>query len=90
MIDGVSTNSAHAKRADYLLGKIAGWCRGSTSEEHVANMTVVARDKLLQDYGIDLGVLDVLEGVNRSIIGVESNVYRCEEVYSAYIVLRGQ
>ena len=90
VIDGEDMGSAHAKRADYLLRKIAAWCSGPPTEERVGDMAVVARDSLLEEFGVDITVLDVLEGVNESTLGVESGLLKCEEVFAFYVVLRGQ
>ena len=88
MIDGKSMDSAYANRVDYLVRNLAPWC--SLAEERVADMALVSRDALLEDFGIDLDVLDVLEEVNESASGTQSSVLRCEEVFALYIVFRGQ
>ena len=89
-IDGESMDSAHAKRAEYLLPKIAEWCSGSVSAERVGDMAVKGKEILLEQYGIEVDVLEVLEGVNESTVGTGGGVLDCEEVFALYVVLRGQ
>ena len=74
VIDGKSMDSAYANRVDYLVRNLAPWC--SLAEERVADMALVSRDALLEDFGIDLDVLDVLEEVNESASGTQSSVLR--------------
>ena len=88
VIDGKSMDSTYAKRVDYLLRNLANWC--SLSEERIADMALVSRDSLLDTYGIEVEILDVLEEVNSTTAGLQSGFVRCEEVMALYVVLKGQ
>lgn len=90
VIDGESMDSAHANRADYLLPKIAQWCADSVPAERVGDMAVTSRDILLEQYGVEVNILEVLEGVNEGTLGTSAGIFKCEEAFSLYVILRGQ
>ena len=90
VVDGESMDSAHAKRADYLLPKIARWCADSVPAERVGDMAVTSRNILLETYGVEVNVLEVLEGVNEGTTGTSAGVFKCDEAFSLYVILRGQ
>ena len=89
-IDGESMESTYAKRADYLLGKIARWCPGDLSAERVGDMALTARNMLRDDYGVEKDVLEVLEDVADGTTGTGPAVLSCAEVFALYVTVKGQ
>ena len=90
VIDGERMDSTHAKRADFLLSRIAGWCADSPSEERVADMAAMSKNILRDDYGLDVTVLDVLEGANDSTSSATAGIFSCADTFTLYVILSGQ
>ena len=89
-IDGKHGDSTYARRADFLTERIAGWCAGPISAERVGDYATKSWELLRDNYGVRVQVLEVLEGVQDSTIGIESGVFDCAEIFAAFTILAGQ
>ena len=90
VIDGERMDSAHAKRADFLLSRIANWCADSPSEKQVGDMAATTKNILREDYGLDRTVLDVLEAVNESVDSTTAGFLPCASAFALYVTLSGR
>ena len=89
VIDGERMDSTHARRADYLLASISSKCRNS-GLGHLGDMAVITQQVLFEGYGVEVDILEVLEGVNKQLILTGHWPHSCADVFEVYGVLRGQ
>ena len=85
--NGFSEDDIDAIRANVLLRDIAARCAGTPSTDLIADFAVFAEQFLREDRGVDLDVLEILEGVNLMTLGQSG--LACAETFTAYITRRG-
>ena len=83
--DGFDEDDVDAIRANFLLNSLSSQC--SITPERVADMAVVTRSLLRDNFGIEEKVTVVLEAVHGSIRGLGQ--FDCAEIFGAYTLLRG-
>lgn len=90
VIDGEYGNTTYAKRGDYLTNSIARWCSDSASPEDVGDLATVTSNVLRDQFGIEVGVLEILEEVKDATDETESETFECRDFFVMYTLLKGQ
>ena len=85
-IDGNYPNKTKVARYRYLLNTLEK--KTGDSKERIGDMTVKSQEILKKEYGREVTLLDLLEGVNKSISSTSKVPYA--NVIAVYIMLIGR
>ena len=80
----VDRNDVTIARFRYLLKQLSE--RTGYSKEKIGDMTVTAQQHLRENYGRNIGLLDLMEAANKSISGSNIQV-KYEQILAALVVL---
>ena len=86
LIDGNYPNKTKITRYRYLLNTLEK--KTGDTKERIGDMTVKSQEILREDYGREITLLDLLEGVNKSIPSTSKMPYA--NVIAAYIMIIGR